>query len=647
MKARGLALWLFLPVVIASGSSGYPECPCITNSSAKFTQYENALIAGGIRPTYGITGCAAHDSNYSLFGCEQNQESFCQNPWCLVDMDLCPYNRQLCEDAGGTIGSDVSPHCRTRGRNPSSLLNISDMHYSYETCDSVNDYDPQILVEPVVGRMIRAAADAWAPWIVKTTNSMNEEVWGGPSFDFLKASLDQAVFDPKPVLEVVPGWATQQSRDKYPESSYTACVHDVAIGNFDICIADLWLTPERNQLTTFLPAVRQDYFYLMVKTGSEGAADLTLWQRLAKPFEPFTPGAWGAVVGFLCIMSVLLWLRQVCETGCHGDAKTICKTNVVALLRSLFFVWHDFLLGQSSMDVESGPVRQIFSLALAFFILITLASYTASLASVLVIQNTPSASINSIEDAINDGQTICAPTSLIQTFTGVYPQAVFVAGDIQTLPRMMLHAGQCDVMVLSQDVIDRVFAGKVREADCAAFHAGTMTQEEAQCWDGDEQRDCSFLKVGDLLWSVPLSFPINDAMAHSLSWAFTYAITGGVMEDAKRSNSELFAESICAAEADEQDIAMSFDDLSGVMFISFFIVGVGFVVMAARHFQRQRRKSVGDENPEEEMVAEVVEVTPGDEPSVIEVPFPAAAATFTDPDGQAGMATDVIFTKTV
>ena len=129
----------------------------------------------------------------------------------------------------------------------------------------------------------------------------------------------------------------------------------------------------------------------------------------------------------------------------------------------------------------------------------------------------------------------------------------------------MLHAGQCDVMVLSQDVIDRVFAGKLREDDCAAFQAGTMTQEEAQCWDGDEQRDCSFLKVGDLLWSVPLSFPINDAMAHSLSWAFTSALTGGVMEDAKRSNSELFAESICAAEADEQDIAMSFDDLSGVL----------------------------------------------------------------------------------
>lgn len=122
------------------------------------------------------------------------------------------------------------------------------------------------------------------------------------------------------------------------------------------------------------------------------------------------------------------------------------------------------------------------------------------------------------------------------------------------------------------------------------------------------------------------------------------------MEDAKRANSQLFAESICAAETDEQDIAMSFDDLSGVMAISFFIVGVGFIVMAARHFQRQRRKSVGeaDGNPEEGKVAEVVEVTPGDQPDsdITEVEFPpSAGVTFTD--SQPGMASDVIFTKTV
>ena len=41
-------------------------------------------------------------------------------------------------------------------------------------------------------------------------------------------------------------------------------MHDVAVGNFDICLADLWITPERNQLVTFLPALRNDHFYLVV-----------------------------------------------------------------------------------------------------------------------------------------------------------------------------------------------------------------------------------------------------------------------------------------------------------------------------------------------------------------------------------------------
>ena len=198
--------------------------------------------------------------------------------------------------------------------------------------------------------------------------------------------------------------------------------------------------------------VRQDFFYLVVEKSTE-ATEMTVWDRITKPFQPFTPGAWLAVAGFLCIMSLLLYLRQVCESGCDGDCKSLFKSNIVAFLRSLFFVWHDFLLGQSSMDVESGPVRQIFSLALAFFILITLASYTASLASVLVVQNSVGGSINSIEDAINNDLTICAPSSLLETFSKVYKRATFVGGDISSLPRM-LHKGDCSAMVLSQDLLN-------------------------------------------------------------------------------------------------------------------------------------------------------------------------------------------------
>ncbi|CAE7730767.1 unnamed protein product [Symbiodinium necroappetens] len=589
-KTRSLfrALLILLAADTPSGSgSGAAVCPCINSSSPLYSAYESALVAGGLPATFGLSGCAAHDSNVSMFGCATNALPFCLNPWCYVDMDLCPENRELCEAAGGILGSQASPHCRTRKHNAggTNILNLSE-HYSYETCGSRNVYDTSELLEPIAGRTIRAAAAAWAPWVVKRKNLRNEDVWGGPSFDFFKTSLE--LFHPEPVIKIIPGWATAASRAKFPESSYTACVHDVAVGNFDICLADLWLTPQRNQLVTFLPAVRQDYFYLVVKKDTYVEVELTIWERLSKPFSPFTPGAWLGIVGFLCIMSVLLWLRQLCETGCHGDFKTLCKNNVVAILRSLFFVWHDFLLGQSSMDVETGPVRQIFSLALAFFILITLASYTASLATGLVVATPPDGTVNSIDDAIRLGMKICAPSSLLDTFSSVYRDASFVGDEIQFLPRL-LHRGQCDVMVLSQDLIQTLFAGKVREQDCADFRAGRITQQEAQCREGDMKRDCEFSRVGDLLWSVPLSFPVSEEMAHAFSWSFTAATTRGVMEDAKRMNAQLFSQSICEdEESGSESLALTFDNMSGSMIISFFIMMIGFVVMAGRHFYRQQ-----------------------------------------------------------
>jgi len=46
-------------------------------------------------------------------------------------------------------------------------------------------------------------------------------------------------------ITLLDGWASQQSQDYFPSSSYTACVMDVVVGKVDICIADFWVTPER------------------------------------------------------------------------------------------------------------------------------------------------------------------------------------------------------------------------------------------------------------------------------------------------------------------------------------------------------------------------------------------------------------------
>ena len=67
-------------------------------------------------------------------------------------------------------------------------------------------------------------------------------------------------------------------------------------------------------------------------------------------------------------------------------------------------------------------------------------------------------------------------------------------------------------------------------------------------------------------------------MAHSLSWAFTAAITRGGFEDMKKINSELFHESICPEE-ELRAKSYSLDDMSGTMLISLFIMLLGRLVM--------------------------------------------------------------------
>mmetsp|Transcript_57709 Transcript_57709/g.135211 ORF Transcript_57709/g.135211 Transcript_57709/m.135211 type:complete len:611 (+) Transcript_57709:37-1869(+) len=594
MVEFSLVLVAFLQVATSrSGNLGSSECPCITNSSSMYAVYE-ALVAGtdGLPASFGLTGCQAYDSNLAKYGCAQNAESYCSNPCCYVDPELCPENKELCEVAGGELGSDVSPHCRTRRTDVSrSLSNVSGQ-YSYETCGSVNVYDTSELNEPVAARRLRVAATAWAPWIVTKRNLRGEEEWAGPMYDFLEETLD--VFDPNPGINIVPGWATAESRAKYPESSYTACVHDVAVGNFDICLADLWITPERNQLVTFLPALRNDRFYLVVPKAQGAQSGVSLWARLERPFLPFTLDAWMAVSGFLCAMSLLLYLRQLCETGCEFDGKNKCTGNIVSFLQSLFYVWHDFLLGQSSMDVDNGPVRKIFSLALAFFILITLASYTASLASLLVVKNQASGGVESIEEAIKSGMTICTGTALLPTVTTVYPRGKFLGVRMSAAPRT-LWAGNCSAMVITEDAISSMFSGKFREDDCAAVEAGSLTAAEAQC--REPGRDCQLAQVGELLWSVPISFPVNPKMAHSFSWAFTSAITQGKFEDAKRSHVQLFPTSACQVE--EPTLRLTSDDLSGTMVISFTLMLIGFVVMGFRQLRRKQTKSGGREETED------------------------------------------------
>ena len=53
-------------------------------------------------------------------------------------------------------------------------------------------------------------------------------------------------------------FASAESKELYPGSSFTACVHDVGIGKTDICVGNFWVTAERLALTDFAQPFSED-----------------------------------------------------------------------------------------------------------------------------------------------------------------------------------------------------------------------------------------------------------------------------------------------------------------------------------------------------------------------------------------------------
>ena len=244
-------------------------------------------------------------------------------------------------------------------------------------------------------------------------------------------------------------------------------------------------------------------------------------------------------------------------------------------------------MGTSSHESEKGLAHQLFSVAFAFFVLVTLASYTASLASMLVIRRSDVGTIADIQEAIDQEVTICIPTVLSATFESMYPLAKFEkTGFVEHSPRLM-HAGKCGAMVFTQDLIDYMYAGGIKDADCSSG----LSEEVARChydYLGNERDDCNLIRTGELLWSVPLSFPVSDRISHSMSWAFTTGLTGGLLEEMKENklNKDEFPVSRCDTAVQSSGGGITADDLSGTIYISVFIAILGLLCLVGKGLRK-------------------------------------------------------------
>lgn len=243
-------------------------------------------------------------------------------------------------------------------------------------------------------------------------------------------------------------------------------------------------------LTNFLPAVRSDNFYLVV---FEEGGSTSFAAMLQNPFQPFSGAAWGmicaAVVVSASAMAIVDFQDQ--EEFPYEDESFILRGG-----KAMYLGFLSLMGGASAYRAGSLPSK-IITLGFQLFLVIVMASYTANLASLLVVKNVQTG-VNSIYDAIEVGLVVCVPEAVKRTVLLNYPALkTHVFGGSTTDFARLMHAGKCDAAVIHSKRIEQLHAGAIRDIDCevccaACLRASCVMMPALTCRmvaEGCENRD--------------------------------------------------------------------------------------------------------------------------------------------------------------
>jgi hypothetical protein len=150
-------------------------------------------------------------------------------------------------------------------------------------------------------------------------------------------------------------------------------------------------------------------------------------------------------------------------------------------MKSLYITWFGLFSGGPQNSPQTLPAR-FSQLGYGFFVIIALASYTANLATILVAKSQKNG-ITSIDDAIAAQLTICCLDAVLPSLAAKYPTANLVGTDDDRRTFRELNKGACGAAIMSEEEMNKGFAGVPNEWDCqelddnkvSAFEADTLT----------------------------------------------------------------------------------------------------------------------------------------------------------------------------
>jgi len=473
--------------------------------------------------------------------------AWCASEWCYVNASAC-----------------WQPNARS--------LSVPEFHYSYATCGYLDDYSESKHATALHGRTIRVSypADASSGFTLVTRGG--KKTGSFPTFM-------QGIFDRfNMTMEIVP--VSEKSKERSPKSSFTACVHEVALNSTDLCIGNFWSTSQRRLMAAFTSEVYQDLFYLVAPASEEGLVEM-----MGSPLRPFVPSVWFGIVAVTAVASLGMY---VLERG-----KPMFRETTISRGISLsFYVAFQSMIGASSSYEAKSLGGKILNLAFGFFIMIVIASYTANLASFLVAKASTS-KIDSIEAGINAGMKFCGLSAIRESLISLEPELrnlfVPVANANEALTNM--DSGSCQLAILAK-----------------------LNLENAQRGEGMDAH-CNKVAVGEVLLAIGNAMPIRSELQASMSWAMTLQMSSGAYDLAAAQAKETYlAPSACGAQGDDEvEEGMGLGEMTGVFIIAVAGMFLGFLANCIRFGSRramnvattEQAQLAGSAAPEERRTLEV------------------------------------------
>jgi len=614
-------------VVVYGGTNPHKEslsCPCLTSATppsqtitGMLKQISDSNQRHGLHKNYGLEGCKKYDSDLDNaikgVACKGRETKTCEKPWCYVDPERCDVNQQECAKTwcyNNTVrcrsGDEENIFCRSR---PSRALNASEQNVlsSSETCGVVDDSNLLTIWPEMAGSSLYVGWLSSPPWnfAAKNGSGIKEGIlqhYYGQVF----ALSGLGMIYSEPAL-------SQASRDRVWidngfNSSWSSCVYDLAVGRLDFCMADFWVTANRLKQCNFLPLLYRDEVFLV----EDSEASESLFEILQKPFLPFAYNLWAFVMLSLCVMGVLVaWA----ETG-HNPDDYPDERCPMCFCKGIFTGLYSYFTGGVYFQVFPKTIHGMcFSLGVGFFVLLSLSTYTANLASFLILKKVK-AGVNTLEEAVLSGETICVSNVYAGELSSKVPALEKVWLKRPWLKCVLeLHKKRAGYAAITLSEMDNALRGNLIHKECKdkkgnPLPAGVFSQldpkgngagQTAETKDLcpadaegnlDTRRDCFITKVGDgnIIHSLDVACASTHTVHHPVSFGFASAKVQGLWSKTKvlYEGSDRPLQESCPAKLGDAMDRMKNEDMFGTSVASmmFVTVGWGFMLLRIRIIRR-------------------------------------------------------------